>query len=174
MSGFALLWSKILRSSIWINESKETKLLWIACIALRDSNGEIQCSLVGLADAAKLTVEECRESLKVLLSPDKDDSSGMDDGRRLREIPGGWLVVNHDMYRFSTEEKREFWRKQQAERRAKLNKKVVRKMPKTKGGTLPGEDTAIRALEAGREDIFDSNADSQESLAVRREKAGLG
>lgn len=117
MNGFALLWSKILDSSIWITGSKETRLVWIAILAMKDKDGKIQSSVVGLADRAKVRPEECRAALKVLLSPDPDDTSKVDDGRRIREIPGGWVVVNHDLYRFSTEAKREFWRQQKEDQR---------------------------------------------------------
>lgn len=116
---FSLLWKSILRSSLWVKESKETRLLWVAMLADRDSEGIVRTSLVGLADMAKITPEECRAALKVLLSPDADDTSKVEGGRRLREVSGGWQIVNHDLYRFSTDAKREFWREQKAEQRAK-------------------------------------------------------
>ncbi len=133
-NGFCLLWSKILRSSIWVQESKETRLLWIALMALKDSRGIVQASVVGLADAAKITPEECRSGLRVLLSPDPHDSSGVDEGRRLREVPGGWKIVNHDLYRFSTEAKREFWRTQKAEQRANAKKGHTSKAQQGRNG----------------------------------------
>jgi len=117
VSGFSLLWGKILDSSIWVKESKETRLVWIALLAMKDVEGKVQAAVIGLADRAKVSPDECRKSLKVLLAPDADDTSGVDEGRRLREIPGGWQIVNHDLYRFSTEAKREFWRQQKAEQR---------------------------------------------------------
>lgn len=117
--GFALLWGKILDSSIWVKESKETRLVWITMLAMKDRNGEIQSSVIGLANRAKVTHEECKAALKILLAPDPDDTSKVEDGRRIREIPGGWEIINHDLYRFSSEEQREFWRRQKAEQRAK-------------------------------------------------------
>ena len=117
MKGFTLLWGKLLKSSIWINGTKEDRILWVAMLAMKDSEGKIECSLVGLADTAKITPDECRAALVKLLSPDPDDTSGVEEGRKLRVIPGGWQVVNHDLYRFSTAEKREFWRREKAEQR---------------------------------------------------------
>lgn len=122
MSGFALLWGKILESSIWIKESKETRLVWITMLAMKNSEGIIQASVVGLADRAKVSDEECRKALKVFLSPDPDDTSKVEQGRRIREIPGGWQIVNHDLYRFSTEAKREYWRQTKADQRASKSK----------------------------------------------------
>lgn len=155
MSGFALLWSKLLRSSLWVQESKETRLVWVAMLALKDHDGVIQSSVVGLADAAKISVEECREALRVLLSPDPDDSSGVEEGRRIREVAGGWQIVNNDLYRFSTEAKREFWRTNKAEYRAKL------KMP-------PAQQ---EKFDAAVESEF-KKRDKKESAKVRGQKAG--
>lgn len=117
MSGYALLWNKILRSSLWIKESKETRLVWIAMMALKDNHGKVYSSLVGLADLAKVSVDECREAIVALMKPDPDDTSGVEEGRRIREIEGGWQLINHDLYRFTTEAKREFWREQKREQR---------------------------------------------------------
>jgi hypothetical protein len=119
VNSFTLLWQKILNSSLWVQESKETRLVWITLLAMKDKAGKVYSSAVGLADRAKVTPDECRESLAILLSPDPNDTSKVEEGRRIREIPGGWEVVNHDLYRFSTEEKREFWRATKAEERAK-------------------------------------------------------
>lgn len=127
MNGFALLWGKILESSIWIKESKATRLVWIAMLAMKNYEGKIHASVIGLADRAKVTPEECRIALGIFIAPDPDDTSKVEDGRRIREIPGGWEIVNHDLYRFSTETKREFWRQQKAEQRDRSKKKTGKK-----------------------------------------------
>ncbi len=142
MTGFALLWSKILYSSLWVNESKETRLVWITLLALKNSEGIIQASVVGLADAAKVSPDECKKALKVLLSPDPNDTSKVENGRRIREIPGGWQIVNHDLYRFSTEAKREHWRALKAEERARKGRR------KSKGPTAR-EQAFVRAEQNG-------------------------
>lgn len=158
--GFALLWSKILESSLWVKGSKETRLVWIACLAMKDAEGRIQSSLVGLADRAKVTDDECKASLAVLLAPDADDTSHVDDGRRLREIPGGWLVVNHDHYRFSSEERRQFWRQQKAQQRAKKKgKKKTQEPPKESLSWSKGtvtEKAFCEGDEKAKDEILDS------------------
>lgn len=123
---FSLLWGKILRSSLWVRESKETRLVWITMMALKDKDGIVQSSVVGLADAAKVTPEECREALVVLSSPDEEDTSKVDEGRRIREVPGGWALTNHSLYQFSTEEKREYWRRKKAAERQKKMEASIR------------------------------------------------
>ena len=158
MNGFALLWGKILESSIWVKESKETRLVWITMLAMKDSSGCIQASVIGLADRAKVSADECRTALQIFLSPDPDDTSKVDDGRRIREIHGGWQIVNHDLYRFSTEARREFWRQQKAEQRAHKPKRA------RKSGGLDGKpaSAAYKAIEAREiraqsEGILDEN-----------------
>ena len=115
-------------------------------LAMKGADGVIQASLVGLADRAKVSVEECRKALKVLLSPDSEDTSKVEEGRRIREVPGGWQIVNNDLYRFSTEAKREFWRSQKADQRAATAaKKSVKESRKAK---------QIRLREDAREAMF--------------------
>lgn len=136
MSGFTLLWSKMLYSSIWVKGTKEDKLVWVTILMMKDKDGLVYSSVPGLARMAGVTDLECKECLDKFLNPDPDDSSKVEEGRKLREVPGGWQVVNHDLYRFSTEEKREFWRKQKAEQREaaaagkrKKKTKVPRNVP---------------------------------------------
>ena len=132
MSGFALLWGKILESSLWVTESKETRLVWITLLAMKNSDGCVYASMVGLADRAKVSLEECQKAIKVLSSPDRNDTSGVEEGRRVRPIDGGWQVINHDRYRFSTEAKREFWKITKADQRRRAAEAEERKKRKKK------------------------------------------
>jgi hypothetical protein len=50
----------------------------------------------------------------------------VDDGRRIREVPGGWQLTNHSLYQFSTEERREYWRRKKAAERLKKAEAVAR------------------------------------------------
>jgi hypothetical protein len=95
---------------------------------MKDSAGVVQSSVVGLADCAKISVPECREALRVLMSPDKEDTSGVDDGRRIREVPGGWEIINHELYRFSSDAKRAYWAERKAIQRSK--QKILVMTPK--------------------------------------------
>lgn len=166
MNTFTLLYSSIIRSSIWVQENKETRLVWVTLLALKDRDGNVYSSMVGLADSAKVSPEECREALDVLLSPDPNDTSGVEEGRRIREIRGGWQIINHDLYRFSTEARREMWRQQQAMHRAKksIQDDPVPKRKRRKSNTevtdvggayRSREARAVKALENGDQEGFD-------------------
>jgi hypothetical protein len=71
-----------------------------------------------------------------LLSPDPEDTSKVDDGRRIREVPGGWALTNHSLYQFSTEERREYWRRKKAVER---KKKAEAAIAETKGEKIAKE-----------------------------------
>jgi hypothetical protein len=118
MKGFALLWSKILDSSIWM-ESMEARLVWITMLAMKDSEGRVIAAPKALAHRARVEVDKCLEALTIFLSPDPESTSKIEEGRRIREIPGGWQIINHETYRFSTEAKREFWKEQKRKQREK-------------------------------------------------------
>ena len=69
MTGFTKLFGSIVASTIW-RESKEVKIVWITMLALKNKNHIVEASLPGLADLARVTIDECKEALKVLSKPD--------------------------------------------------------------------------------------------------------
>ncbi len=106
--GYTKLFGSILTSTIW-DENPATCKLWITMLALADRNGEIQASVPGLAHQARITLEECRDGLDRLLGPDHDSRTPDHEGRRIVQIPGGWVILNHSKYRdlMSADEVRE-------------------------------------------------------------------
>lgn len=98
MSGYTPLFSSIIASTIW-RESKETKIVWITMLAMSDARGVVEASIPGLADMAKVSLEECKVALSVLMSPDEYSRTKDHDGRRIEEVDGGWLVLNIGKFR---------------------------------------------------------------------------
>jgi hypothetical protein len=166
VSGFSLLWSSLLRSSLWIEGTKEMKLLFLTLMMMKDAEGVVRSSFIGLVDAAKLTTEETKEALAALMAPDKNDSSKVMEGRRVVDVPGGWKVVNHEMYQFSTEAKRLFWRAQKAAQREKAaaalasNGTSAKPVRKTRGGGGPSNRERMAEKLAG-----DGKVEEAEKLA---------
>lgn len=106
MSGYTKLFNSILASTVW-ELPATTKVVWITLLAMADKNGEVQASVPGLAKFAGVTREQCETALSSFLSPDPDSRTKDDEGRRLREIDGGWCLVNHEKYtRMMSEEDR--------------------------------------------------------------------
>lgn len=117
---YTKLFQTILHSTIW-QENNETRLLWIAMLAMADKNGEVLASIPGLARAANISIEDCEEGLEILKAPDKYSRTTDYEGRRIEDIDGGWILLNHSKYRdkMGATERREYNRRKQAEYRAR-------------------------------------------------------
>lgn len=108
MEGYTKLSSSILTSSIWV-ESHTTLRVWITMLALKGKGGEVPGTIPGIASIARVTIEEARDAIEKLESPDPYSRTPDHDGRRIEKIEGGWVVVNHEKYKhmLSADDKRE-------------------------------------------------------------------
>ena len=97
MNSFTPLFSSIVMSSIWM-ASKETKLLWITMLAIKDKDGYVRAVPSALARTAGLTLGETQKALLELESPDPESSSKEYEGRRIQAVEGGWVILNHARY----------------------------------------------------------------------------
>jgi len=95
---FTKLFSSITESTIWI-ESANVRLVWITMLAMSDSKGRVWASVPGLANRARVPVEDVEEALHKFTSPDKYSRTPDNDGRRIEKIDGGWRLLNHAKYR---------------------------------------------------------------------------
>lgn len=141
-SPYTKLFHSILDSTIW-TESLPTKIVWITLLAMTDKDGRVWASVPGLANRAGVSIAECEEALNRFRSPDVYSRTKDHEGRRITEIDGGWMLLNHGKYKamMSAEERREYKRMKQAEYRRK--KKAV------KNGPLPFEISALKAISRG-------------------------
>jgi hypothetical protein len=98
MSGYTKLFGSIIHSTVW-REPNHVRLVWVTMLAMQDRDGVVEASLPGLADAARVTLEECKEALGKLMSPDPYSRSKDHEGRRIAEVDGGWVLLNSDKYR---------------------------------------------------------------------------
>lgn len=148
--GYTKLFSSLIGSNLWRQDSKTLKIVWITMLAMADKNGCVMTSIPGLADFAKVTMEECLEALKILKSPDEYSRTPDNEGRRIEEIPGGWRILNFLKYRdtMDVDDRRAYNRAKQREYRA--NKKA-RQAP----ATLPGQ---------AEYDVAERNGATQEQL----------
>jgi hypothetical protein len=120
MDTYVKIFQSILDSTVW-QEDLPTKVVWITLLAMKDCDGYVGASIPGLASRAGVSVEQCEKALHKFLEPDPYSRSKENGGRRIKEAPGGWVVLNHLMYRekLSAEERREYQRIKQAEYRAR-------------------------------------------------------
>lgn len=119
MTGYTKLFGSIVASTIW-REPNEVRIVWITMLALANKSGIVEASVPGLADLSRVTVQQCRDAIDRLQSPDPDSRTPDHEGRRIQKVDGGWAVLNHAKYRakMGVDERREYLRVKQAEHRA--------------------------------------------------------
>lgn len=95
---FTKLFSSITASTIWAARD-QTRIVWITMLAMADQHGRVWASIPGLANIARVSIEDCETALEELLSPDKYSRTTEHEGRRIEPIDGGWRLLNHAKYR---------------------------------------------------------------------------
>lgn len=98
MSGFTKLVPEIVESSIW-NESPEVRCVWVAMLAKKDKDGYVRGDAKTLARIANVGVEHVEEALRKFQDADESSHTPDNEGRRIAAAPGGWVVLNHEIYR---------------------------------------------------------------------------
>lgn len=95
---FVKLNCNILYSSIWA-ENAETCKVWITLLAMADCSGMVAATAPGIARIANISLDATAMALQSFESPDEYSKSQDDDGRRIRRVDGGYLILNYDKYR---------------------------------------------------------------------------
>ena len=123
MSGYTKLFNSILASTVW-REPNHVRIVWITLLAMADKQGIAEGSVPGLADFARVSIDDCRDALRRLSDPDRDSRSQEHEGRRIVAVDGGWQLLNHAKYRekLSADERRAYLREKQREYRARSSK----------------------------------------------------
>jgi len=119
--GYTKLWSDIITSSIWSADDK-VRIMWITLLAMADSTGFVAGSIPGLAQMARMSMEDGERAIRILEAPDPHSRSKEFKGKRIEHIEGkgGWLILNYDRYRAvrDAEAKREYMRDYMRRRRS--------------------------------------------------------
>jgi hypothetical protein len=157
VSGYAKLFSSILDSTVW-QENKETRLVWVTMLAMKDRRQIVEASVPGLAKRAGVDLKECEDALNRLKSPDPYSRSKENEGRRIKDVDGGWLILNGEKYRdaMSAEVRRAYKAKKQKEYRDRA--KIAR----------PTSTNAERVAEQAR-----ANGDEHTAERLEKIQAGL-
>lgn len=120
---FIKLFGSITASTIWC-QSSNIRIVWITMMAMTDRHGRVHASVPGLANIARVPVDDVRMAIRIFLSPDPDSRTPDHDGRRIEEIEGGWRLLNHSKYRdlqdeeSKRESKRQWATRHRAEQKA--------------------------------------------------------
>ncbi len=96
--GFTKLDDGIIYSSV-MGEDDSVFRVWIILLASCKSNGISPLSPIFIKNITGKTIEEINRCLHILSEPDINSRSKNDDGRRIRSVDGGFLVINYKKYR---------------------------------------------------------------------------
>jgi len=87
--------STMLYSSFWASESIATRVVWMTMMLLADKDGDVACSVYGLAEKAKVSLNECEKAIERLKAPMPQSFCSFDESRLIVETDLGWRFVNH-------------------------------------------------------------------------------
>lgn len=123
--GYTKLFSDILMSTVW-REPNHVRILWITMLASQDRDHIVNASIPGLADSARISIDECEHALQILSSPDYYSRTKDHKGRRIIVVDGGWKLVNGKKYhdKLNAQERREYKRNKAQEARDRKNAPV--------------------------------------------------
>lgn len=153
MNTWSPLWSGIVDSSLW-EESGDVVKVFMTMLATKDSDHICRYDAYKIGKKCNLDEVEVLDILKVLASPDKRRKTKQEfDGRRIKLVEDGWLILNGEKYRkmVSDEMRKARLRRAQTTYRQKHAKR---------GMPLPGETAYDKAMKNGvSQEALDRMAD---------------
>lgn len=93
-----------------------------------DFHGRVYASIPGLANLARVTVEECESALETFLAPDQYSRTPDNEGRRIEVIEGGWRLLNYELYREKRDPEARKLQNREAQRRCRARQHVSAEM----------------------------------------------
>jgi hypothetical protein len=123
-------------------------------LAMSDRKGRVWASIPGLANRARVSLEDAEVALNTLSSPDKYSRTPDHEGRRIEPIDGGWVLLNHEKYRSIRDEEttREVARNHMRKKRANVDAKGEQLSAVIRGShnADADADTVNKILDASR------------------------
>ena len=144
---FTKLFSSITESTVWC-EPAHTRLVWITMLAMADKRGYVEASIPGLANRARVPLEDTEKALETFMSPDRYSRTAEHEGRRIEPIDGGWRLLNYSKYREArdSDDRREYQRQWDRDNRSfRGNPTVSDKSDQTRPATTQAEAEADKS-----------------------------
>jgi hypothetical protein len=159
---FTKLFSSITESTIWC-EPDHVRITWITMLAMADRRGRVWASIPGLANRARVTIQQAEDSIRRFKLPDAYSRTPDNEGVRIADIDGGWVLLNHAKYRETRDEEARLAYKaeKQAEYRAK------KKNVDSSGQKL----TQVSTVDSGSHNA-DADADAEACVSTHTDSAG--
>lgn len=132
---------EIIQSSIW-NESAEVRIVWVTFLAIKDEDGYVRGDAKTLARLANVDILHVSEALALFQAEDNSSHTPDNDGRRIEPAPGGWIVLNHQIYREigMSSSNKDYWRNKKREQRERDKSK--------KKGEVKDKSMTVKTLSA--------------------------
>lgn len=106
MNTWAPIWSAIVDSSLW-EESGNVVKVFMTLLATKDSDHVSRLDAYRIHKKCNIDEVEVLEILKLLSSPDTRRKTKQEfDGRRIKAVEDGWLILNGQKYREMVSEER--------------------------------------------------------------------
>ncbi len=150
MAHYTKLWSHILNSTVW-NEDDQTRLVWITMLALSDMGGYVAGSIPGLAHQARVSIQSCEKALIILESPDNYSRTKEHEGRRIKTVDGGWMILNYEKHREAAAEDLRRQQNRERARRFRENKRNANRNDVTRDVTQNNASSRQAEAEAEAE-----------------------
>lgn len=98
MRNWCPLWNGIVYSSVW-SEPDYVLKVFLTMLALKDKFHIVSLTAYQLSRLSQKTEIEVLDALKILSSPDTKRLEKQEfEGRRIKAVPEGWLVLNGEKY----------------------------------------------------------------------------
>lgn len=156
---FSKLFSSITKSTVWC-EPHTTLRVWITMLADCDFHGRVYASIPGLANLARVTVEECESALETFLAPDQYSRTPDNEGRRIEVIEGGWRLLNYELYREKRDPEARKLQNREAQRRCRARQHVSAEM-------LTNGDQTQKSAQDRRQKTEKEKSESKEQVRSR-------
>ncbi len=150
MNTWAPLWSPIVDSSLWEEDGDVVKV-FMTMMATKNSDHVCELDAYKIAKKCNFrmadgSVDEVKvlDIIKILASPDtRRKVKQKYEGRRVRAVDGGWLVLNGEKYKLMVQDERRKARLRRAQANFRLRKKEskIAQFPHLNGANIPEEET---------------------------------
>lgn len=116
-------------------------------LAMSNKHGIVEASVPGLADMARVSLEETQKALEVLAAPDTFSRTKDFEGRRIEATDGGWVILNHAKYRekMSVDERREYNRVKQQEFRERQKRSTSTPSQQSSNPVIDGQSQSAKS-----------------------------
>ena len=123
------LFRDLLTSTIWMEEDYVVRV-WLTFLLLSNQEGFVECPIPGIAQQARVTLDEAAAAIDRLEKPDPFSRTAKEDGARIVRVTNEktlWHVVNRESYSAirSEEQKRAYQREYMKDYRLRKKKELT-------------------------------------------------